>query len=67
MRKKLLILVGLLALMAPIGCSTSEPTMWSWSHHKRRLRTLMDDMHQVHMDFDRIVFDMEPYPVEIDH
>lgn len=67
MLKKLLLVIGLVALLAPMGCSTREPVLWSWPHHKRRLRTLLEDFHQVHMDIDRIVFDMEPYPVEIDY
>ncbi|MEM7233789.1 MAG: hypothetical protein AAF517_16555 [Planctomycetota bacterium] len=67
MRKKLLILAGLVCLFAPLGCNTTEPTFYSWPHHKRRLRKIVDGLHEMHMDIDRIIFDMEPYPVEIDY
>ena len=67
MRKKLVICLGLLALFAPVGCNTTEPVIWSWPHHKRRLRKIASDLHKVHEDIDRIIFDMEPYPVEIDY
>ncbi len=66
MRKKLIVWIGLLAVLSPIGCSTTEPVMWSWPHHKRRLRTIAEGFHKAHEDFDRIVFDMEPFPVEHD-
>jgi len=61
------ILVGLLALFAPTGCSTTENTFYSWPHHKRRFRKIFDDFHKMHEDVDRIIFDMEPYPVEVDY
>ena len=67
MRKKLIVLLGLAALLAPVGCSTTEPVSWSWPHNKRRLRKITDGLHQVHEDFDRIFFDMEPFPVELDY
>jgi len=46
---------------------TTEPTIYSWPHHKRRIRHMLDDFHKVHMDIDRIIFDMEEYPVEVDY
>lgn len=67
MIKKALLLVGLLALLMPTGCNTTDPVIWSWPHHKRRLRGILDDFHEVHMDLDRIIFDMENYPVEVDY
>jgi len=67
MRKKLLVVIGLAALVAPVGCNTTEPYIWSWPHHKRRIRTVLEQFHELHEDFDRVIFDMEPYPVEIDY
>ncbi len=67
MLKKLILCVGLIALMFPVGCMTTEPTVFSWPHHKRRIRKMLDDFHKVHLDLDRIVFDMEEYPVELDY
>ncbi|MCZ6793550.1 MAG: hypothetical protein O7J95_08055 [Planctomycetota bacterium] len=66
MLRKAVLLLGLLALLAPIGCETTDPYIWSWPHNKRRLRTIFADLHELHKDLDRIVFDMESYPVEVD-
>jgi hypothetical protein len=66
LRKLLLAIVGAMMFL-PIGCSTTEPVMWSWPHHKRRLQKILHDFHMVHMDIDRIIFDMEEYPVEEEH
>ncbi|MEM7235017.1 MAG: hypothetical protein AAF517_22760 [Planctomycetota bacterium] len=52
---------------APQDGTTTEPTFYSWPHHKRRLRKIVDGLHEMHMDIDRIIFDMEPYPVEVDY
>ena len=65
--KRALLVVGLVAMLAPMGCRTTDPVIWSWPHHKRRLRTLLEDLHEMHMDFDRIFFDMEPYPIEVEY
>jgi hypothetical protein len=67
MLKRLLLCVSLAALLAAVGCMTTEPTIFSWPHHKRRIRTIFDDVHKVHMDIDRIVFDMEEYPIEVEY
>lgn len=67
MLKRLLAVISLAALFAPVGCSTTEPVIWSWPHNKRRLRAIMEDFHELHMDIDRVIFDMEPYPVEVDY
>ena len=66
MLRRLLIVIGLVAMMAPIGagCNTREPVLWSWPHNKRKVLTIIDGFHELHMDFDRIFFDMEEYPVE---
>jgi len=41
--------------------------MWSWPHHKRRIMTVLNGFHRFHMDVDRIIFDMDEYPVETDY
>ncbi len=63
-RLGLLGLLGLLLLPLPVGCMTNRPVLWSWPHHKRRIMTMLEQFHQVHMDVDRIVFDMEEVPLE---
>ena len=66
---KLLLTAGALAILLPVGvgCNTTEPVMWSWPHHKRRLMTIMDGFHRLHMDVDRVIFDMDEYPIESAH
>jgi hypothetical protein len=63
-RLGLLALLGLLFLPIPVGCMTNRPVIWSWPHHKRRIMTVLEQFHQVHMDIDRIVFDMDELPLE---
>ena len=53
MLKKLLLWVGMLSILATSGCMTTEPTIYSW--------------HEFHVDFDRVLFDMEEYPRELDY
>jgi hypothetical protein len=67
MRRRFLILMGLAGLLIPVGCATREPVFWSWPHNKRKLLTVIDGFHEFHKDFDRIIFDMEEYPVEPDY
>ncbi len=67
MLKKLLLICGLLALLMPAGCNTTKPYMWGWAHNKRHFRTIFNNCHEVHKDLDRILFDMEYYPVEVAH
>ena len=67
MLKKLLLYVGILSVLATAGCMTTEPTIYSWPHHKRRIRRILDDLHEFHVDFDRVMFDMEEYPRELDY
>ena len=50
-----------------IGCNTTEPVIWSWPHNKRRIMKVMDGFHKLHMDVNRIIFDMDEYPIESDH
>ncbi len=68
MLRRLLLAVGVVSLLLPFasGCSTRDPVIWSWPHHKRRIMKVLDGFHRFHMDFDRIVFDMEEYPLEPD-
>lgn len=60
--------LGLLSLLAclflPVGCGTTRPVLWSWPHNKRKIMTILDQFHDVHMDFDRIFLDMDEVPIE---
>jgi hypothetical protein len=66
MLRRILLSLGVVALLLPVStaCSTREPVMWSWPHHKRRIMTVLNGFHRFHMDVDRIVFDMEEMPIE---
>jgi len=68
MFRRSLIIAGLLAMFLPVGtsCNTREPVIWSWPLNKRRIMATMDGFHELHMDFNRIFFDMEEYPIEPD-
>ena len=67
--KKLLLTMGMLAILMPfgVGCETTEPVIWSWPHNKRRIMTINDGFHKLHMSIDRIIFDMPEYPIEPDY
>jgi len=67
MLRRLLIIAGLVAMFLPCACSTREPVIWSWPLNKRRVMTTLDGFHEMHMDFNRIFFDMEEYPIEPDY
>ena len=69
MLKKWLIVAGLVAMFLPFGagCNTTEPVIWSWPHNKRRVQTIVDGFHKLHMDIDRIFFNMDEHPIEADH
>ena len=64
MLRRLGLLALLMSLFIPAGCMTNRPVSWSWPHHKRRVMTVLDQFHEAHLDFDRIVFDMEELPLE---
>ena len=59
-----LLLLGIFLLPMAAGCMTNRPYIWSWPHNKRRILTVFEDLHQLHMDIDRIVFDMDERPLE---
>jgi len=60
-----ILLLGALALMlAPVGCMSRRPVLWSWPHWKRKINVVLEDFHQAHMDFDRIVLDADERPLE---
>ena len=67
MLKKILLCVGALALLCPVGCMTTDPVIWSWPHNKRKLLSITHDLHEMHMDFDRIFFDLEHRPIETEY
>ena len=56
-----------LVLALGAGCATREPVLWSYPHWKRKGVTVLDGFHELHMDFDRIILDMEEYPLEPDY
>jgi hypothetical protein len=65
--RRLLLALGLVAAVLPfgaVGCDTTEPVIWSRHHWKRKGLTILEGFHRFHMDFDRIILDMEEYPVE---
>jgi hypothetical protein len=64
MFRRLGLIALLVSLFLPVGCMTNRPVIWSWPHNKRRIMTMLDQFHQVHMDADRILFDMEELPLE---
>jgi len=64
MLRRLGLLSLLFALFFPVGCMTNRPVIWSWPHNKRRIMTILEDFHEVHMDVDRIIFDMDEVPLE---
>ena len=67
MFRKAVLVCGLLGLFAPLGCSTRDPVIWSWPHNKRHVNRVLEGFHQMHMDIDRIIFDMPTYPKEVDY
>jgi len=64
MLKKILLILSFGALLLPCGCNTPRPYIYSWPHNKRKIQIILDAFHEAHMDFDRIVFDMEERPLE---
>ncbi len=59
-----LLFLGLFLLPLAPGCMTNRPYIWSWPHNKRRILTVFEDFHELHMDIDRIIFDMDERPLE---
>ncbi len=64
MLRRLGLLFVLAALFLPVGCMTNRPVVWSWPHWKRHIMTTLGQAHEVHMDVDRIFFDMNEVPLE---
>ena len=64
MFRRLGLIAIFLCLFLPVGCMTQRPVMWSWPHHKRRIMTTLEQFHRLHMDLDRIIFDMDEVPLE---
>ena len=69
MLRKLLLVLGIIGTLVPfgVGCSSTEPVLWSWPHYKRHITTTLRGFHRLHMDVDRIIFDMEEYPAEAEY
>ena len=64
MLRRLGLLGMLLSLFLPVGCMTTRPVIWSWPHNKRKILTILEQGHELHMDFDRIILDLPTVPVE---
>ena len=64
MLRRILVLALLGAMLLPLGCMTTRPVMWSWPHHKRRISLILEGFHKLHMDIDRVIFDMDERPIE---
>ena len=46
------------------GLIRTEPQIFSWPHDKKRVRKILEGFHDTHKELDRIIFDMEEFPVE---
>ncbi|MFH1422239.1 MAG: hypothetical protein ABIH42_05950 [Planctomycetota bacterium] len=55
----ILVLLGLFVLSLGTGCLTTN-----WVHNRRHFKQVREDLRLLHQDFDRIVFDLEPYPTD---
>ena len=64
MLRRIALLSLLAILFLPLGCMTNRPTIYSWPHWKRHFVTVLEDFHEFHMDFDRVIFDMDERPLE---
>ena len=61
MGKKILALVaGILFVFATTGCPTTN-----WAHNKRHLKKIRMELHELHMEIDRIFFGLEEDPSEV--
>lgn len=69
MLRRVLLVLGMISMVVPLGvsCNTTEPVIWSWPHNKRRAMTVLNGFHRLHMDIDRIIFDMEEHPIEAEY
>ena len=65
--RKLLLVVGLVVALAPVGCGNSlnEDTILSPSYYARHAKKFLDDCHQFRIDIDRSIFGLEDVPIEM--
>ncbi len=60
MLKRMLVLAALLGLtLGTTGCLTLN-----WHHNRRHVRKVVDQLQELHMDVDKIVFDLDRNPAE---
>ncbi|RME86132.1 MAG: hypothetical protein D6785_03655 [Planctomycetota bacterium] len=59
MKKLCLVALFLTSLFFIGGCFTLN-----MNHNRRHIESIRDDLHELHQDFDLIVFDLEPMPSE---
>ena len=63
--RRALIVLSLIALVTTSGCVLDgKPSMFSARYGKRLMHKIIADFHDVRIDFDRIVWDLEEIPVE---
>ena len=63
MVRKLLLILGLVAILFPLGCSTPRPYFWGWSYNKRRINTMLNGFEEAASDFNRLVLqDVRTFP-----
>jgi hypothetical protein len=63
MVRKVVLLLGVAALLLPLGCATPRPYPWSWPHNKRRLNTMMAGFERAGSDFNRLILqDINTFP-----
>jgi hypothetical protein len=63
MVRKVLLVLGVAALLLPVGCSSPRPYPWSWLHNKRRINVVMGGFEQAAKDFNRLILqDVNTFP-----
>jgi hypothetical protein len=56
---------SLFALLVFVGSTAAGCiSMTSWAHNKRHVKQVWHELHDLHEDFDRIVFGLERNPAE---
>lgn len=53
--RKILLGVGVVAILFPLGCSSPRPYPWSWPHNKRRIETVASGFERAAIDFNHLV------------
>ena len=63
MVRKILLAIGVAAILLPLGCTSARPYPWSWLHNKRRINTMLGGFEQAADDFNRLILqDISKFP-----